>query len=638
METYGLSRLFSLENAKKAVASIMVLYHLAYVSGFLFYIGLYFQVQAHRGFSLGLMLIFIFLTLPARKGTLKSKVPWFDIVLILFSLAACGYYGFFYNLAISHFNMGTVNNYESALMFLLIIAILEAGRRLLGVAMPIIVIVFLIYVFFSDYFPGFLNARGMSLSFITETFYFSAFGIFGMPFGVASTIVIMFIIFSSLLSYTGAGRFFITLALSLFGFTRGGPAKAAVLASALTGMISGTIAGNVAATGSITIPLLKRTGYKPYFAGAVEAVASKGGQVTPPVMGAVAFLMAEFLGISYATICIAAAVPAAIYFISVFTQVDLRAARNELQGIPRDQLPSFWKTIKDGWQFLLPLIVLIVLIVFYKYSIALAGFYATAFLFIVSLFKKASRLGPAKLVEVSVNASSTVIIAGIACALAGPILASLDVTGLGTKIATDLVLWAGENRFLLLILSALACFVFGMGMSAVGIYLILATLVGSALIHVGIEPIAAHLFIIYWGNVSFITPPVAIGAYVAAGIAGADPIKTAWQACRLGIVSFIIPFMFAYNPELLLIGSFGSIVRAVITAVIGILTLASGIEGWIVRATNWIERFFLIIGGLMLMFPELTTDFIGFAIVILVIIYDLFIRKNTKGRIERKNT
>lgn len=617
----------------KAVATIMAFYHLAYVSGFFSYIGVYaVQVQSHKGLSLALMLLFVPLAFPARKGTTRKGLPWYDILLILMGVAGAGYYFFFNRLAMSHYYMGMATTYEMVLLAALLIAMIEAGRRTLGLAMPILVVCFLIYVLFCGSFPGFLQAKSLGLSFMVQATYLSFGGIFGMPLGVAATIVMMFIIFSSLLTHTGAAKFFVNFALSVVGFTRGGPAKAAVFASAFEATMSGSVSGNVAGSGSVTIPLMINTGYQPHFAGAVEAVASKGGQITPPVMGAVAFIMAEFLGITYLQVCIAAALPALLYFIAVYVQVDFEAARMGLRGLSRKEMPSFWKSLKEGWHFLLPIVLLVILIIVLKYSVELAGFYAVVFLFLVSMFKKESRLGPAKLVAAFNDFARTVVIAGIACALAGPILASLDVTGLGTKIAIQLVILAGANKFLLLMVAAAACFVFGMGMTSVAIYVILVVLVAPALVKTGVNPIAAHLFVIYWGNVSFITPPVAIAAYVAAAIAGADPMKTGWAACRLGIVSFIIPFIFAYNPALLLIGSPGVVALATITAIVGVVSLAAGVEGWIIREANWTERVLLIAGGILLIIPGWKTDLTGLAIIALVLIYHL-----ARGTDSRKN-
>jgi len=602
--------------AMKTVAVLMALYHLAFVSKLFTRLGFYsLQISIHTRVSLTFMLIFVFLAFPARKGTARRGLPWYDVLFIFMGIAGAGYYFFFHDLAVQHYTMAITTSYELVLMIALLITLLEAGRRVIGLPMPIIVTFFLAYAFFSESFPGFLQATSPSFNLIVQTIYLSPQGIFGMPMQVASTILMMFIIFSAILTHTGAGRFFINLSLSLFGFTRGGPAKAAIIGSAAMATISGTTSGNVAATGSVTIPLMKGTGYRPHFAGAVEAVASKGGQVTPPVMGVVAFIMAEFLGITYLEVCIAAAVPAILYFLSVFTQVDLEAARLGLRGLSRGELPPFRKTMTEGWHYLLPIVMLVTLIVILKYSVALAGFYAVVFLFLVSMVKRESRLSLTKLVMACSDFARLVVIAGVACALAGPILASLDVTGLGVKIATELVLFAGGNKFLLLGLAAVACFIFGMGMTSIGVYLVLVALIAPALMQTGVDPIAAHLFVIYWGNVSLITPPVAIGAYVAAGIAGADPMKTGWQACRLGIVSFVVPFIFAYNPALLLIGSPGEIALAVTTAIIGILSLAAGVEGWTLSAANWLERPLLIIGGIVLLIPGSSTDLFGFGMI-----------------------
>lgn len=452
-------------------------------------------------------------------------------------------------------------------------------------------------------------------------FYLGPGGIFGIPIGVAATTVVVFIAFAELLRQSGAANFFLKLAMSLFGTVRGGPAKIAVFASALFATISGSPTANVAATGSVTIPLMKSTGYKPHFAASVEAVASKGGQITPPIMGAVAFLMAEMTGIGYLSVCVAAALPALLYFTAVFFQVDFEAARTGMKGLPQEQIPSPKKTLKQGWYYVVPLLALIVLIMQLKYEPEMAAIYSIVVLAVVTSFRQSTRLVPARLVSATVETARSVCITGIACAMAGVIIGSLMGTGFGVTFSAELLRLSGGNLPLLLVLTALACYILGMGTGSVAIYVILAALVAPALIERGVPLMAAHLFIIYWGNIAFISPPVAIAVYVAAGIAGSDPMQTGWQAVRLAIVSFVVPFMFVYDPVLIMIGAPLEIAISTITSIIGVITLAAGLEGCLWRTTNWLERIGLLLGGFLLLFPDWRTDIIGIVMSLFIFLY-----------------
>jgi len=597
------------------ISAIMVVYHLLFISGTLARLGIYIMITAHAGLSLCFMLVIIFLTTPARRETTRKNLPWYDVVLILMSVAGAGYFFAFFDLASMHVELGEPTMLETALFVLLLIATCEAARRLIGWVLPVVALFFVSHALFTEYFPGILSGRSFSINRLTTTFYLGDSGIFGIPMIVAATIVAAFIIFAEMLRQSGAADFFLKLAMSLFGQVRGGPAKIAVFASALFATLSGTISGNVAATGSVTIPLMKSTGYKPHFAAAVEAVASKGGQLTPPIMGSVAFIMAEMTGIGYLAVCIAAAFPALLYFTAIFFQVDFEAAKTGMKGVPREQIPSLKKTMMEGWHYIVPLIALIVMIALIKYEPQMAALYSLVILGLIMVFRKEARIGPARLLTACESAAKLICIAGIACALAGVVIGSLMGTGLGVTFSAQLLYLSGGSLVVLLGLTALACYIMGMGMSSIAIYIILAILVAPALVEMGVPLEAAHLFVIYWGNVAFITPPVCIAAYVAASIAKASPMRTGWQAVRLGIVTFIVPFIFVYDPALIMIGEPARIVLAVITSIGGVIMLAAGLEGYVFKPANWIERAVLLAGGLLLVFPGWTTDLIGIGIV-----------------------
>ncbi len=589
-------------------------YVLLYLSGIFDRLGIYIGLGPHRAIGLGLFLALAFLNRPATKGGSRDNLPWYDILLILMSLLPTAYYAFFQDAIIAHRYSGFASPVEVVMCGLLIVAILEAGRRVVGWFVPAIALFFILHPLLSGYMPGILFGKALSIQRVVSVFYLSESGIFGTTVGVATTIVITFMIFSQLLLSTGASEFFIGLALSLCGTVRGGPAKAAVVASALFGCISGSPTSNVASTGSVTIPLMKKTGYTAEFAGAVEAVASTGGQIMPPVMGTVAFLMADVTGAGYGAVCIAAALPAFLYYLSIFLQVDMQAAVKGLRGIPRSALPAI--RFKDGWQHLLSLVVLIVAIVYFRYDAEMAALYAIAVLWVVSLFRKESRLGFGRLVGGFVESSRTALWAAIPCAVAGMIVGSISVTGLGLVFSGQLVNLAGGNLLLLLALAALASFILGMGTGVVSIYIILSVLVAPALVTMGVHILAAHLFLIYWAISSFITPPVALAAFVAAGIAEADSGKVGWQAVRLGIVAYLVPFMFALNANMILVGSGIDIAFTTISALVGVFVLAAGMEGFLIRKMTWLPRTLFLAGGILFLYPNWQTSAVGIGILL----------------------
>lgn len=607
-------------------------YHLLFVSMLFTRAGINIMTQQHRALSLGSLLLLTFLTRAAGKKV-QGRLPWYDMLFILSSLLPTGYYAFFYSTVTEHYIEGTATGMEVVFCFLLLIAIFEAGRRMVGWSLPIVASLFVIHALTCQYLPGILFGRAVDLQRLAAEIYLGIGGVFGFPIWIVSTVVITFIIFSQLLAASGGGRFFLNLALALMGSVRGGPAKAAVIASSLFATLSGSTVGNVAATGTVTIPLMKNIGYKPYFAGAVEAVASKGGQITPPIMGAVAFLMVEMTGYSYFQVCAAAALPAFLYYLSLFIQVDFRAAQTGLKGISRTELPSLKDTLREGWQYLIPIAGLVILIVLFQRSPETAAFYSMGVLWIASMFRKDSRLGTKKIIEGLSSGAVSTLYAAMPCALAGVILASIAATGLGLRFSGQIVDLSGGNLIVLVALAGLASFILGMGMTSIAIYIILATLIGPILVNMGVNVLAAHLFLVFWGNVSFITPPVAVAAYAAAGIAGADPMKTGWQACRLGIVSFLIPFIFIWNPSLVLVGPPGEVIITALTAIAGVCMLAAGVEGYLPGGRlRWDFRILILIGAILMLVPGWKSDILGLAFASPVLLKSLFIRKRYSAR------
>lgn len=594
-----------------AFACCFSLYMILYVANVFELFGIYILSEPHRGVCLAVLLALVFLHYPATKSASKDGLPWYDALFCILGAAGPLYYVLVYWSLAGRLEYGEFYTFEIVLFFVTMALVLEASRRVLGIALPMVAVLFLSHNFFCNYFPGVLHGRGYSIERVLSEVAFGAVGLMGMPIGVAATIIIMFLLFAQFMLNLGAGETFNKLAFALLGDRRGGPAKGAVLASSAMATVSGGTMTNVAVTGVFTIPLMKKVGYNPEFAGAVEAVASNGGLLTPPVMSSVAFIMAEWLEMPYIYVCIAAALPAVLYYIAVFMIVDWEAARNKLLGLPRETLPSAKEAIKQGWYYTLPLIAMVYILAVLLYSPGKAALGGLAVLLIVAIFTERSLFSPRKLIDTLSGGVIAWIPAAIACAASGIIIGSSMLTGLGVKLSGAIVDFSGGSLMIVLLLTAISSFILGMGLHALPCYMMLAVLVAPALVKMGVLPIAAHLFVFYFGTVSFITPPVALSAYIAASIAGGNPIKTGIQAVRLGIATFIIPFMFVYNRALLMKGSLGEIVLTSVSSVIGVLLLASGAAGYLLKREKWWERLLLIGAAIMLLVPGWVTDIAG---------------------------
>jgi len=450
--------------------------------------------------------------------------------------------------------------------------------------------------------------------------------IFGIPAGVSATFIYLFILFGAFLEITGGGRFFINTALALVGRLTGGPAKVAVISSAMFGTISGSAAANVYGTGTFTIPLMKRFGYQPNFAGAVEAAASTGGQITPPILGAAAFVMAEYIGISYARICLAALIPAFLYYVSVYSGVHIEAVKKGLKGLPKEEIPILKRVLSRGLHFLIPLAVLIYLIVG-GYTPFRAAFMATVVLIGVAMIRKESRLNVQGIWKSLEKGATNAIMIGIACACAGIVVGALDVTGLGVNFVSMLLSISGGFFITTLVLVMIACIILGMGMPTTAAYILAALIGAPALIKLGISPLVAHMFVFGSCILSAITPPVALAAYAGAQIAGGEPMKVGWIACRLGFPTFIVPFLYVYNPVLLWIGSLSSIFQGMVTATLGVLSFSFGIDRWLWKELSWPKAALFLVAGVLLMIPEMYTDMLGMGIFVLLLILQWPYRK-----------
>ncbi|MDP2268863.1 MAG: TRAP transporter fused permease subunit [Deltaproteobacteria bacterium] len=598
----------------RIVAGVTALYQLFVASRVLTWFGFFLPPAQHRSICLmfGIFLIFS-LRSPAGRYR-EGRLAWYDLFLMAAGLAGAGFVVFSYDAVLDYSLYGFLDTKGIILVVLLMVSLFESARRLTGWAFPLIVLTFMLAAIFQNHLPGLLYGKGFALDRLGYSVYVGTAGIFGTPLGVATTILITYIVFGNLMQEAGAGRFFINLALAVTGWTRGGPAKGAIIASGFFGMISGSPSANVATTGAFTIPMMKSTGYPAAFAGAVEAVASTGGQFMPPVMGAIAFIMAEWLAIPYATIALAAAIPALLYFFVLFVSIHFEALKLGLQPIPAKDIPSVKSTFKEGWFFLVPLILLIYLLIVKSYPPEMAGIYSLLLLIAVSFisFDRRRHLTPSRIWNALVDSSKTwIIICGVT-ATVGMLIGSLELSGLGIKFSGFIVDVTRGNLLFALIFVGLASFVLGMGLDSIPAYITLAILAAPALTKLGVPPMVAHLYVIYWGLASFFTPPVCLAVYVACGISGSDFWETGWESVRLGIAVFIIPFAFVYNRALLLEGTPLAIIAAVITAAMGGVLVASATRGYFALPLSWWQRIIVLGGGFFLIGPtSILTTAIG---------------------------
>ncbi|MBI4608785.1 MAG: TRAP transporter fused permease subunit [Candidatus Rokubacteria bacterium] len=573
--------------------------------------------EQYLGLFLALALAIVFLSVKERARAPGHRVPGYDWCLSLGGLAA-GLYVVARYPTIAY-QLGVVTWDKVLLGGLAIVLVLEATRRLVGWVMVGLGALFILYAKFAYLFPGLLYARGSSWERIAVYLYLDTNGLLGLPLAVTASIVVAFIFFGQVLYAAGGDKFLTDLALVAMGRYRGGPAKVSVAASSLFGTVSGSAVSNVVVDGAITIPMMKRTGYAPHMAAAIEAVASTGGQIMPPVMGVAAFLIAEFLAIPYSQVALAAVVPALLYYLALFVQVDLEAAKHGLVGLPAAELPRLREVMRRGWSFLVPLGVLIYTLMIATWQAGKAGMAAVIATLLVGALQREDGLTARKLLTAIEETARVLLDIVVITAVAGFVIGVLQLSGLGFKFSLVLVNVAGGNALALLILTAAVCIILGMGMPTAIVYIMLAVLVGPALVQLGISALGAHLFLFYFGMLSMITPPVCLATYAAASIGRADFMKTGWAGMRLGIVAYVVPFVFAYHPALLLTGSATEITLAVGTAVIGVVLLGVGCAGYLFRPLGWGKRAWTSLAGLLLIPPPasgawLIANFAGLAL------------------------
>lgn len=606
------------------------------MSSFQIYTGIFgtFASIAQRSIHLCFAMVLAWLIFGprARDKTSPHWVNWLLIAITVFDGLYLAYNGLDLLARMSYFE--PLSPLQMAVGISLVVMLVECSRRTVGHAFMIILVVMIAYSFAGPYMPGELYHRGFSLMWLTDHLVFTTNGIFGIPSGVSATYIFMFLLFGAFIERTGAGMFLMNLATAMAGRYRGGPAKIAVVGSGLFGMISGSAVANVVTTGAMTIPLMKRLGFKASFAGAVEAVASSGGQFTPPLMGATAFLVAEFTGLSYLHVAAAAAIPAALYFMAVIWQVHFRAVKDGLEGIPADELPRLYTVMKNGWYYIVSVMALLAMLMV-GYTPMRAGLVATGVLLAIGITVRIarhedwSRIG-FMIVDGLRIAAITAVQVAIILNAAGIVVGIVQLTGLGLRFSSIILDLGGNELGIILVLIMITSILLGMGLPTVGAYIIQVSLTVPVLTKLGVLPLASHMFVFYFATLSAVTPPVAVAAYAAAAIAGSNPIGTGFLALRLAIAGFIVPFMFVLQPALLLQGDVLHVTQAVVTGFIGVYILAAAVEGWLLIRCTLLESAILLAAALLSLVPGVLTDVAGLTGAAIVLAFQL-IRRRKNG-------
>lgn len=602
----------------KIVAFIVNAFSL-FISLFLVYTAAFGQLPAMQQRSLYLLcaMVILFLVYPAFSKRTGKGVAWYDYLFAAASFGCCLYAFINYEAILMRF--GISNSADQFVFIILAILILEGTRRLVSPALALVTLIFLVYAYFGNYMPGMFQTKAGGLSRMADHMFMIPEGIFGSPLGTAATYVSLFVLFSSLLQECGMGDFIQEIALALTGRSTGGPAKVAVISSAAFGTISGAAAANVVGTGTFTIPLMKKCGYPPEFAGAVEACASTGGQLIPPVMGAACFVMAEYIGVPYSNIMLAGLVPGFLYYMSVFVTVDLRSKKLGLVGMPKEQLPNAKAAMMARGHLLIPFAAVIYLII-RQYTISFSALMGILLVLVISPLKKETRMGWKQVANAFVEGGRKTVSFGVSCACVGMIIGVTTLTGVGNVLGNYILEISKGNLLLTLILVMIMSIIMGMGMPTVAVYIVLATVAAPVLVKLNIPTLTAHFFCFYFGILACITPPVAVPSYAAAAIAGSNPSRTGWAAFKMAIPAFLIPYVFVYEPSMLLNEiDVVSTVACIFTAIMGVYLVAVGLEGYLVRMMPKWKRILAFSAGIFCIVPEHITDIVGVAVLIYLI-------------------
>ncbi|MDN3454567.1 MULTISPECIES: TRAP transporter permease [unclassified Psychrobacter] len=583
-----------------------------------------------RSVHVGVGFALIFLIFPASKKSSRKNVAWYDWIWFALSLSGMGYLIYEYQDIVTS-RGGMANQVDVIFSLITVVCVLEGSRRITGWILPILAGIFLAYPFVShlDFMPDRLLTRPYDMGDIFGQLFLKTEGLYSVAIGASVTFIFLFILFGAFLARSGMGQLFNDLALAIAGHKKGGPAKVAVISSGFMGSINGSALSNVVSTGAFTIPLMKKVGYHKDFAGAVEASASVGGQILPPIMGASAFIMAETTGLPYSTIALAALLPAILYYLGVIAQVHFRAGRRDLKGIAKENLPAVKEVLKARGHMLLPIVFLVFLLI-KNVPVGYAAAYTIGFTVVISMLRAETRMGLSDILGALEDGARQSLAVMAACAVVGIIIGVVSLTSFGTVMTSSIVTLGAGSLFFTLILTMLASMVLGMGLPSIPAYIITATMAAPALAGFDIPILSAHMFVFYFGIFANITPPVCLAAFAGAGISGGDPMKTGFLSLKLALAGFIVPFMFIYNPTMLMIDPTGlavtakdfplppilDIITVVVTSITGVIALSAALEGYFRGGMNTLTRVILVVGALLLIYPEITTGIAGGVIVI----------------------
>lgn len=618
------------EKVVKWVALLVTFYHLAYASGYIRP-----ETLRHRSIHVGMILFMTFAIYPAFKKSSRKKIAWYDYILMLLSVIIPVYMWINYQAIIDR--VGNADKVDVIMGTILVLLVIEGARRITGWALPLIGIVFMVYALMGARqglipinVPGVFLHRGFQWTKLIGHLFSNTEGIYGTSVNVASTYIFLFIVFGEVMNKCGMGKFFNDIAIGLAGHTKGGPAKVAVIAAGLLGSINGSAIANVVTTGAFTIPLMKKIGYSKEFSGAVSSTASVGGQLLPPIMGAAAFIMAETLGIKYKEIVISAAIPALIYYLGIIFQIQMRASKDKLDGMSKDQLPNVKETMKVYGHLIIPIVFLVYMLFFSGYTVIKGAFLTILMTIIVAQLKKETRMSLKDLEGAFIASAKSTVSVAIACACVGIVIGVSSLTGFTINMASTIISLGGKSLMLTLVFTMVTCMILGMGLPSIPAYIITVTIAAPALIELGIRPLAAHLFCFYFAMFANITPPVALASFAAAGISGGSPMKTGIVSVKLALAGFIIPYMFVYNNQLLLIDT--SLIQGIqvaLTACIGVFLISAAVEGFLYTKVNIVMRVIMLAGAFLLIDSSLITDLLGIGTFIITIIVQKTLAKKT---------
>ncbi len=615
-----------ISNLVYALCLVFSIYHLAYASG----IRVLQMVNIkHHAIHVGMVLVLAFALYPALKKMDRKHISWWDWIFLLLSAAMPVYVFIRYPVFISTGFKG--ETIDIVMGTILVFLVMEASRRISGPALSILSIIFLVYALYGRSFPGIFRHRGYNWHRVITYLTTDIYGIYGTSVKVSATYIVLFILFGDIMNKCGMGQFFNDIANALAGHTKGGPAKVAVLASGFLGSINGSAVANVVTTGTFTIPLMKKTGYTKEFAGAVEATASVGGQLLPPIMGAAAFVMAETLGVKYGVIIKAAVIPALIYYLGIIIQVQMRATKDGLHGLPKDQMPKVGQVMKERGHLLIPIIFLLYMLIFSGKTVLFSAFWTIIVTIVIAELRPVSRMNLKDICDALVSGAKSTVSVAVACACVGIIVGVCGQTGFALNVAHAIIAIGRSSLFLTLLFTMVTCMILGMGLPSIPSYLITATIAAPALVELGQPAIVAHMFCFYFAMFANLTPPVALAAFAAAGLSGGSPMKTGWQSVKLALAGFIVPFMFVYNPQLLLENvTLFSGIQVVITSCIGVLLIAAAVEGYLNGRLNILLRLIAAVGAFLLIDSRLYTDIAGIVCLAVILGFETLFGKKKK--------